>query len=105
MVKSKLKINDNVVVITGVDRGRRGKIIFIDSKNNRVVVEGVNKKKKNVKPTQENPKGGVLSIEFPVNASNVMIFCDKCKKGMRISKISFDKNKNRICKKCGKSFS
>lgn len=103
MASTKLKKNDNVVVMSGADRGKKGKILFVDVSKGRVVVEGINKKKKFVRPSQENPKGGVISLEYPVNISNVLIFCDKCKKGVRIGMEIKDSGKNRVCKKCGKS--
>ena len=99
MISTKLKKNDNVVVLSGADKGRRGKILFIDMKKGRVVVEGVNKKKKFVRPSQENPKGGIISLEYPINISKVMVFCDKCKKGVRVGVQLKD-----VCRKCGKSF-
>ena len=98
-----LKINDNVIVITGSDKGRRGKILKIDRRKGRVIVEGVNKRNKNMKKSQEHPKGGVLNIEFPINLSNVQLFCDKCKKGRRIAVQMKDDNKIRVCRSCGKS--
>jgi len=101
--KTKIKVNDNVVVISGSDRGRRGKVLFIDMKSGRVIVEGVNKKKKFLKASQENPNGGILSREFPINLSNVMVFCDKCKKGVKTGIQIKNDNKIRNCKKCGKS--
>lgn len=103
ILSTRLKVNDSVVVTTGADRGRRGKILKIGSKNGRIVVEGVNKRNKFLKASQENPKGGSVSIEFPINISNVMIFCDKCKKGVRIGAEFKDSKKIRICRKCGKS--
>ena len=65
--------------------------------------DSFNKKKKFVRPSQENPKGGVINLEYPVNISKVMIFCDKCKKGVRVGMEIKDSGKNRVCKKCGKS--
>jgi large subunit ribosomal protein L24 len=104
MISTNLKKNDNVVIISGSDKGRRGKILFIDKEKGRVVVEGVNKKKKFVRPSQENPKGGVINLEYPLNISKVMLFCEKCKKGVRMGMQAKDSGKIRVCKKCGKSF-
>ncbi|MCP4137131.1 MAG: 50S ribosomal protein L24 [bacterium] len=98
-----MKLNDSVVIISGSDRGRRGKVLHIDRRDGRVIVEGINKKQKYVRPTQENPKGGVLKKEFPIDISNVMLFCEKCKKGVRIEIKVNEKSKSRNCKKCGKS--
>ncbi|MCU0846609.1 MAG: 50S ribosomal protein L24 [Spirochaetes bacterium] len=101
--KTKLKVNDNVVVISGADKGKRGKILKINRNSGRVIIEGINKRKKFLRPNQENPQGGFITMEFPINLSNVMLFCDKCKKGVRIGMETKDKQKTRVCKKCGKS--
>ncbi len=101
--KTKLKVNDNVVVVSGADRGKRGKILKIDRINNKVIVEGINKKVKYLRASQENPKGGMVNIEFPVDISNVMFFCDKTKKPTRIGIDLGEKAKARISKKSGKS--
>ncbi len=103
MRKTKIKKNDNVVVITGADQGKRGKVLYVDRNGGRIVIEGINKKKKFVRPSQENPKGGIISLEYPVHISNVANFCEKCKKGVRIGIQVKNENKIRICKKCGKS--
>lgn len=104
MINTNIKKNDNVVVISGSDRGKRGKVLFIDRKKGKIVIEGINKKKKFVRPSQENPKGGVISLEFPVHISNVAYFCDKCKKGVKLGMQIKNDDKVRVCKKCGKSF-
>ncbi len=103
-MKTKLKTNDQVVVISGADRGKRGKVLAVSAKNSKVIVEGVNKKNKFIKASQENPKGGMITREYPVNLSNVMFFCDKCKKGVRVQKGTTEgKDSGRTCNKCGKS--
>lgn len=102
-IKSKLKVNDNVVVINGAESGKRGKILKVDRVRGRVIVEGINKRNKYFRANQENPKGGMVNIEFPIALSNVMIFCEKCKKPTRIGIEISEKSKTRICKKCGKS--
>jgi large subunit ribosomal protein L24 len=101
--KTKLKINDNVVVISGSNKGKRGKVLKIDKIKGRIIVEGVNKRNKYLKPSQENPQGRMINLEFPINISNVMYFCDKCKKGIRIGVELKDKTKTRICRSCSKS--
>jgi large subunit ribosomal protein L24 len=100
-ITSRIKKNDNVVVTAGVDRGRRGKVLKVRS--GKIIVEGINKRKKYLKPGPEQPKGGVANMEFPIDISNVMIFCDKCKKGVRIGIQFKDKTRLRVCKKCGKN--
>ncbi len=103
MIKTRIKKNDNVVVITGKQRGHSGKVLFVNKKSGKIVVEGINKKKKFVKPSQENPKGGIISLEYPIQISNVQYFCDKCKMGVRIAIQMKNDSKVRACKKCGKS--
>jgi len=103
VVNTNLKVEDSVVVMSGVEKGRRGKILLVDRRRGRVIVEGINKRKKYLKPSQENPKGAQISIEFPIAVSNVMVFCEKCKKGVRIGIEKKDGSRSRICKKCGKS--
>ncbi len=78
-----LKVNDEVVVRTGSDKGKKGKIIKTDRKNNKVVVEGINIVKKHVKPNGID-NGGIIEKEAPIDASNVMIIDPKTKKGTRI---------------------
>lgn len=85
MIKTKLKKDDQVVVLTGSDKGKRGKILYIDRKNGRVIVEGINKKTKFMKANSENPKGGAIQIEYPINISNVLYFSEKEKKGVRLN--------------------
>lgn len=102
-INTKLKKNDQVVIITGSDRGRRGKILLVDPQKGRVVVEGVNKKNKYVKATKEGGKAGLVNKEYPIKISNVMYFCEKCKKGTRLGILKKDDDKNRICRKCGKT--
>ncbi len=103
LIKTKIKVGDNVVVISGASAGKRGKVLAINKEKARVVVEGVNKRDKYLRPSQANPQGGKVNIEFPIHISNVMYFCDKCKKGTRIGIQVKDNNKTRVCKGCGKS--
>ena len=86
----KLKVGDKVVVISGADKGKEGKIIKTLRSENKVIVEGVHIVKKHQKPTGNN-SGGILEIEAPIDASNVMIIDPKTKKGTRIGHTT-DKN-------------
>ena len=101
--KTKIKKDDTVVVVSGADRGKRGKVLKIDMKSGRVIVEGINKRKKGMKKNQEYPKGGYLEREYPITLSNIQVFCEKCKKPTRIGMEIKEDKKNRICRKCGKS--
>ena len=82
----KLKKGDNVIVIAGKDKGKKGKIVRVLVAKNRVVVEGVNTMKKHQRPRKSGEKGQVLDIAMPLNASNVMIVDPKTGKGSRIGK-------------------
>ena len=103
--KIHVKKGDTVVVITGKDAGQKGKIIDVDTKNGRVYVEQLNMVSRHTKPTQAAPQGGIVKKEAPIDASNVMPFCDKCGKGVRIKKqLNADGTKIRQCAVCGASF-
>jgi large subunit ribosomal protein L24 len=69
----KIKKNDNVIVISGNSKGKTGKVLKVFPKEQRVIVEGINLRKRHTKPSQGNPQGGILEKESPINASNVMI--------------------------------
>jgi large subunit ribosomal protein L24 len=98
MTKVHIKKGDNVVVITGKDAGKEGKVLAVDTKKGKVVVEKVAVVSKHNKPTQANPQGGINAQEAFIDASNVMIYCNKCKKGVRIK---HDAEGARVCAKCG----
>lgn len=97
-----IKKGDTIMVITGKDTGRKGKVLKVVPDKNRVVVEGINQVKKHQKPSRSLPQGGILKVESPLNASNVMLLCNKCSKPTRVSKTILDNgSKVRVCKKCG----
>ena len=96
-----LKTNDIVEVISGDDRGLRGKILVIDRAAGKVVVEGMNRVYKHVKRSQKNPQGGRLNKEMPIQISNVLLFCSRCNKAARTgSRVIGDGSKERFCRKC-----
>lgn len=97
-----IKKGDTVMVITGKDTGRKGKVLRVMPDANRVVVEGINRVKKHQKPSRSLPQGGILKVESPLNASNVMLLCNKCNKPTRVGKNILDNgDKVRVCKQCG----
>ena len=98
----KIKKGDNVLVIAGKDRGKKGKITQALLPNDKVVVDGVNKTFRHVKPRREGEKGQKIEFFAPVSVSNVKLLCPKCNKPVRIGyKLSKDnKTKQRICRKC-----
>jgi large subunit ribosomal protein L24 len=99
----KLKKNDNIMVISGRDKGKTGLIERVFRDDNRIVVKGVAIAKKHVKPSKKNPQGGIIEINQKINASNVMILCPSCGKPSKIAAKISEKGKNRVCKKCGAS--
>jgi large subunit ribosomal protein L24 len=96
-----IRIDDTVEVITGEDRGARGKVLRVDHSAGKVVVEGVNKVYKHVRRSQRNPQGGRLSKEMPVRLSNVLLVCPRCNAATRTG-VRYDDEgaKLRFCKKC-----
>jgi large subunit ribosomal protein L24 len=95
-----VKKNDLVMVTTGKDKGKTGKILRLIKKKDRVVVEKVNMIKKHVKASQKT-KGGIMERENPIHVSNVMVFCEKCSKPVRVgNKVLEDGKKVRFCRKC-----
>ena len=87
----KIKKNDMIIVIAGNDKGKTGKVLKVFPATNRVIVEGINIRKKHTKPSQKNPQGGILEKEAPINASNVMILDPKTNEPTRIgSRIILD---------------
>lgn len=97
-----IRKNDNVLVITGKNRGTQGRVLRVDPDKNRLVVEGVNIIKRHTKPNpQKNIKGGVVEREASVHASNVQLVCPECGKQTRVGrKVLGDGRKVRICRKC-----
>jgi len=103
-----VKTGDTVVVISGnrdKDRSNKGKILKVIPKKNRVIVEGINMRKKHMKPTQQMQQAGIIDIEGSIDASNVLLYCEKCGKGVRTGhKVLENGKKVRYCKKCGETF-
>ena len=97
----KIRKGDRVKVIAGKDKGAESEVMRALPKVHKVVVEKVNIAKKHQKPTQANQQGGIMEIEMPIDVSNVMLICPKCKKATRVSTRRDGKKKVRICKKCG----
>jgi len=97
-----VKKNDRVKVLTGKDRGKRGRVLFVDTKKGRLIIEGINMVRKTQRPSQQNQKGGIIDIEAPLHISSVMVVCPKCDKPSRIRKKTLENKKRvRICGRCG----
>jgi large subunit ribosomal protein L24 len=97
-----IKTGDTVQVLTGDDRGKRGKVLRVAPRLGKLVVEGVNRVYKHVKPNRRNPQGGRLSKEMPVDVSNVALICPQTNKPTRVGiRILTDGSKERYAKKSG----
>ncbi|MFD2615204.1 50S ribosomal protein L24 [Paenibacillus gansuensis] len=100
--KLHVKKDDTVMVITGKDKGKKGRIIAAYPRENRVLVEGINMVKKHAKPSQQNPQGGILNQEAPIHVSNVMLLDPKSGQPTRIGYKVLDNGKKvRVAKKSG----
>lgn len=99
--KVHVKKGDKVMVITGKDAGKTGKVLQVFPKENRVVVEGVGIVKRHTRASQKIKQGGILEQESAIHASNVMYYCSSCKKPTRTGVKFEDGKKIRVCKKCG----
>ena len=96
-----VKLNDNVLVITGKYAGKQGKVIATSPKNGTVTVEGVNIHKKAKKARKANEISEIVEIAAPLDASNVMVVCDACGKAVRVKYSVEGGKKHRVCGKCG----
>ena len=105
MAKMYIKRDDKVVVISGKDKGKKGKVLVAEPKAGRVVVEKINMVSKHEKPKGQGKPGGIVHQEAPIYASKVMLVCGKCGLPTRIAfKLLDNKSKVRVCKKCGETF-
>ena len=96
-----IKKNDTVIVLSGKDKGKKGKVLVAMPSENKVVVEGVNMATCHTKPRKQGEQGGIVKRETPIRSCKVALYCEKCGKGVRVGhKIDGDK-KTRICRKCG----
>lgn len=106
-MKLHVKTGDMVMIISGKDKGKTGKVLEVSPKEGKVIVEGCNIATKHVKPRSANEQGGLVKVEAPLYVSKVMLVCPKCGKPTRIAhKIFEDGSKQRACKHkgCGETF-
>lgn len=101
MTKLNIKKGDKVVVITGKEKGKEGKVTAVFADKGQVLVEKVNMITKHIKPRGAQKPGGITKMEGPMNASNVMVVCPKCGKATRVAHEINGNEKVRVCKKCG----
>jgi large subunit ribosomal protein L24 len=102
-----IRKDDQVVVIAGEHRPKKGRVLKIFPDKDRIIVEGVNLIKRHMRPTQRNPQGGIVEKEGPIHASNVMLVCPKCNTPTRVNfqirsaEGKASRQRTRICKNCG----
>jgi large subunit ribosomal protein L24 len=97
-----IKKDDLVEVISGRDRGKRGKVLRVIPSVSKVIVDNINIVKRHQRPTQQEKNGGIIDTDLPLNSSKVMVVCPRCDKRTRIGwKNLDDGDKKRYCKKCG----
>ncbi|KJS16760.1 MAG: 50S ribosomal protein L24 [Peptococcaceae bacterium BRH_c4b] len=102
MPKIQVRTGDTVMVISGKNKGKKGKVVSVQPDKSRVIVEDINVVKRHTKPTQKMPQGGIVEKEAPIHSSNVLLYCNKCNKTTRISKKFLEDGKKvRVCKQCG----
>ncbi len=100
-----LKKNDTVLVLSGDEKGKRGRVLIVHPEKEKVLVEKINIIKRHMKPSKKFTKGGIIEKEAPIHRSNVMLICPKCDKSTKTGyKILEGGTKVRVCKKCGEVF-
>ena len=97
----KIKKDDKVVVLSGKDKGKQGKVLVANPKAGKVVVEGVSVATKHQKPMGQGQEGGIIKVETPIYVSKVQLVCPKCGKATRVGYSLEGDEKVRVCKKCG----
>lgn len=97
-----IKKNDTVEVITGKEKGKRGRVLSVSPTKDSLLIEKINMIKKHMKPSKKFTQGGIIEKEASLHISNVMLLCPKCNKPTRIgNRVLQDNRKLRLCKKCG----
>ena len=104
MNKVHVKTGDTVVILSGKDRGSKGKVLAVSPKEGKVIIEGLNMVTKHVKPRRMGEQGGIVKAEGALYACKVQVVCPHCNKPTRVGhKLYEDGTKGRVCKKCGES--
>lgn len=104
MNKLHVKAGDTVVMLSGKDKGKKGKVLQASPKEGKVIVEGLNMVTKHVKPRKQGDPSGIMSAESAVYASKVMAVCPKCGKPTRPAHKREDGKKRRVCRHCGAAY-
>ena len=101
MAKLNIKTDDTVIVLSGDDKGTRGKVIATSPKEGKVIVEGANVVHKHVKARRQGENSSIVDTEGAIYACKVALYCPKCDKGVRVKHVVKDGKKIRVCAKCG----
>ena len=101
MKKIHVKTDDTVIVVSGNDKGKKGKVLEVSPKEGKVIVEGVHLVKKHVRPRPPQDNGGIVEVEGAIYASKVMHYCSKCDAGRRAKVAEKNGKKIKVCAKCG----
>ncbi len=103
MNKIHVKRDDTVIVISGDDKGKKGKVLEVSPEEGKVIVKDVNIVTKHAKPRRQGETGGIVKVEGALYADKVQLFCEKCGKGVRAKHKIVDGKKVRVCAKCGEN--
>lgn len=102
--KMHVRKDDTVLVLSGKDKGKQGRVLVSIPKQRRVIVEDINMVKKHTRPSATNPSGGILETEAPIKIDKLQVVCPSCKEATRVGRKKDENNRSyRYCKKCGKS--
>lgn len=97
----RIKKNDSIVVISGKEKGKRGRVLSVSPSKGSLIIEKINVVKKHMKPSRKYTQGGIIEKEAPIHLSNVMLICPKCNKPTRIGSLFLEGGRKvRVCKKC-----
>ena len=97
----KIKKGDTVQVLSGNDKGKKGEVLQVMPKDSKIVVKGVNVRKKHIKPRKQGEEGGIISVEVAIPSSKANVVCSKCGKATKVGYSEEKGVKVRVCKKCG----
>ena len=103
MNKVHVKRDDTVIVISGDDRGKKGKVLEVSPEEGKVIVKDINIVTKHAKPRRQGETGGIVKVEGALYADKVQLYCEKCGKGVRAKHKIVDGKKVRVCAKCGEN--
>ncbi len=97
----RIKKGDNVQVLSGNDKGKTGEVLEVNPKEDKIIVKGVNVRKKHVKARRQGEEGGIIAVECAIPSSKVNVVCSKCGKATKVGYSMEKEQKVRVCKKCG----